>query len=322
MPPTRLQPQKCHLESFRSTAEIAAENALRARQGNAASVERVINLLRSSGIRASQIDRYGTPAIPAGKFYDLLIVDYYLVNDSVDETLPFIEKVVQAHNGQGLPLQVILMSSHEASLRQEFPKLRPQLRVSSSRMRVLAKPQDDAALSAWKLSLTQLATDRAFVKPIESFARAAGEAFEDAAKKQAQALWGLDLQAMHLLHATAAEDHDDYSRYVEECLSRMLLARLEEVAQLRTALDDLRRKFEANGASTVISAGSEIGDSRASIRQLMTSVVWRGGHGAPATVPRKKALRSAWAQGFLRFGMVLRDAGGQRSTVARAMGHP
>jgi len=251
-------------------------------------------------------------ALEDDKRFDLVIVDYYLVNDATDQTVPFIERIVQNHAEQERPLQLILMSSHEEGLKQDFRELRPRVGVSSSRMRILAKPQNDAQLAAWKLTLEQLAMDRGHVSAIELFVGRAIGAIRRATDEQSKKLWELDLQAMKVLHETAKADNDDFSRYVEECLSRYLLTRLEEIHDLREALESLRDSFGRNGGSIRISAGAEIGDSRAVIREIMTSMVWRGG-GSPIIPARPANPTDAprWVQQFLRFGMVVRDSNGR-----------
>lgn len=289
----------------------AVEKILEARRDSAEPVERVRKLLIDSGIDGANIETFFGPDVPDDKLFDLIVVDYYLVNDATDQTVPFIERIVHNHAEQECPLQLILMSSHEEGLKQDFRKLRPRVGVSSSRMRILAKPQNDAQLAAWKLTLEQLAMDRGHVSAIELFVRRAIGAIRRATDEQSKKLWELDLQAMKVLHETAKTDNDDFSRYVEECLSRYLLTRLEEIHDLREALDGLRDSFGRNGGSTRISAGAEIGDSRAAIREIMTSMVWRGG-GSPIipAMPANPADAPRWVQQFLRFGMVIRDSNG------------
>ncbi|MCC4590261.1 hypothetical protein LL974_03820 [Xanthomonas campestris pv. cannae] len=290
----------------------AAEKILEARRDSAEPVDRVRKLLTDSGIDETNIETFFGPDMPDDKRFDLVIVDYYLVNDATDQTVPFIERIVHNHAEQERPLQLILMSSHEEGLKQDFRKLRPRVGVSSSRMRILAKPQNDAQLAAWKLTLEQLAMDRGHVSAIELFVGRAIGAIRRATDEQSRKLWELDLQAMKVLHETAKADNDDFSRYVEECLSRYLLTRLEEIHDLRDALESLRDSFGRNGGSTRISAGAEIGDSRAAIREIMTSMVWRGG-GSPIipAMPANPADAPRWVQQFLRFGMVIRDSNGR-----------
>ena len=127
----------------------AAEKILEARRDSAEPVERVRKLLTGSGIAAPNIETFFGPDGPDDKRFDLVIVDYYLVNDATDQTVPFIERIVHNHAEQERPLQLILMSSHEEGLKQDFRELRPRVGVTSSRMRILAKPQNDAQLASW-----------------------------------------------------------------------------------------------------------------------------------------------------------------------------
>jgi len=290
----------------------AAEDVLTTRRSQAEPVQRVIKLLLESGISESDIETFYNSEIPDDQRFDLVIVDYYLANDSKDETVPLIKRIIENHAEQDRPIQLILMSSHEEELKQDFHELRPYIQASSSRMRILAKPQDDVQLAGWKLTLEQLATDRSYVNFIERFVKQAIDTIKRAADERSGKLWELDLQAMKVLHATARADNDDFVRYVEECLGRYLLTRLEESNDLRKALEMLREEFEQKDDTSLVSVSAEVCDSHAAIREVMSSMVWRGG--SVPIVPNKPANPadgSEWTQSFLRFGMVLQDCNGR-----------
>ncbi|WP_199910286.1 hypothetical protein, partial [Xanthomonas fragariae] len=154
----------------------AAEAVLTARRGHAAPVQRVIDLLKELGVEAGNIDTYSSPQIPHDQLYDLIIVDYFLVDATTNATLPFIREVRETHQELERPLQVILMSSHEEQLKADFKTIRPELKVSSSRMRIMEKPATDTHLVAWRAALWQLASDRADVTKMERFINDAGTA--------------------------------------------------------------------------------------------------------------------------------------------------
>lgn len=292
----------------------AAEQVLAVRRDSAEPIRRIQELLEALGIARASIDHFSTPEVPAARRYDLLIVDYFLHEGSQEATLPFVRAMLDAHREEPVPLQLILMSSHELELRSVFQELRPELRISSSRMRIMGKPNTGDQLLQWKLALNQLAADRANVRVVEAFAEATARSVREAAEHVARRVWELDLQAMDLLHETAVGDNDDYSRYVEECLSRQLLARLEELTELRASLISLGQNLAENRSSKVISPPAEIGDSRAALRALMSSVEWRGGAAAPSSaypVNGTPLDKSKWVRCSLRFGMVLRSGNGQ-----------
>ncbi len=292
----------------------AVSKILDARHDSAAPVRRVQRLLLSAGVPEENIEYYSSPSIPEDKFYDLIIVDYYLVNNSNQQTLPFIDSVITAHKDCENPLQVILMSTHVAQLRAEFREIRPILKASSSRMRIMGKPMSDDDLIHWKTALYQLASDRPFISAVENFVSETSKGLELAALDQAKKLWELDLQAMDILHETATLDNDDFCRYVEECLSRHLLTALESYTGIRNSLRALGDSLIAHRATKVIAPVAEIGDSRAAIRGLMRSMEWRGGAGLDhLTYPAQSTPleKSRWLTNNLRFGMVLRSNDGR-----------
>ncbi|PXV76611.1 hypothetical protein [Pantoea sp. PNA 03-3] len=292
----------------------AAGRVLDFRDGNAEPVRRVKQLLLNAGVLEVNIDYYCSPVIPKGKIYDLLVVDYYLVNNSNKYTLPFIKEMISAHVDAPEPLQIILMSTHEAQLKAEFRDIRPILETSSSRMRIMSKPMTDDELIHWESALFQLSSDRQFVNAVESFVTETSKGFQLAAKEQAKKLWELDLQAMDILHETATFDNDDFCRYVEECLSRQLLTALEQYSGIRQSLDVLGNLLKDHRTTNVIAPVAEIGDSRAAIRMLMKSMEWRGGN-SPNTAELAKyddpKDRAKWVQKNLRFGMVLQSPDGK-----------
>ncbi|QXI40509.1 hypothetical protein [Pseudomonas xantholysinigenes] len=304
---------KAILEEAPTRLSDAVHKILEARHDNAAPVRRVLKLLEDGGLLTKNIDFYSSPLIPADKFYDLIIVDYYLVRNSNQQTLPFIDTVITAHKDCDNPLQVILMSTHVTQLQSEFRSIRPLLKASSSRMRIMGKPMTDDDLIHWKTALHQLASDRPFVSAVEDFVSETSKGLELAARDQANKLWELDLQAMDILHETATLDNDDFCRYVEECISRHLLTALESYTGIRSSLRVLGDSLMEHRNTNVIAPVAEIGDSRAAIRGLMRSMEWRGGPSLDHTTypAQSSALNKAqWLKKSLRFGMVLRSNDG------------
>lgn len=291
----------------------AAEAALAARVEYAEPVERVVDLLVELGIDPGSVDRYSTPEIPPGVSYDLLIVDYFLVDTQTIKTLPFIRQVLDTNQNPPNPLQVILMSSHNQQLVNDFKTIRPELKVSSSRVRIMEKPRTDAHVTAWKSMLFQLASDRGQLLALEGFLRDTGETLKQAATSIAQKLWEMDLQAIDLLHELASKDHVDFTRYVEDAISRRLLSRLEEDGGMRPSLQELDSTLLVHRSSSLLAPTAEISDSRAAIRSLMHSMQWRAGAPTLPEFPHNKRIleRSRWIRKNLGFGMVLQDPNGE-----------
>lgn len=292
----------------------AAEAVLEARRGQAEPVERVIALLKEFGIEDANIDRYPAPALPHDAYYDLIIVDYYLVDTQTTETLPFIRRMLDQHAEQPRPLQVVLMSSHDQELKANFKEIRPKLQASSSRLRIMEKPKTHAHAAAWRAVLWQLASDRGEVSMLERFIREGGTALTSSAGRTADKLWELDVQALDLLHELAYKDNDDYVRYVEDAVSRRLLSGLESDSGMRPSLQQLDSLFAEHRTKHLLAPAAEIGDSRAAIHGLMHSMEWRDGvAGLPAfPVGESELERSRWIRKQIRFGMVLLDPAGDK----------
>lgn len=291
---------------------LAAEAVLDARAGRALPVERVIGLLTELGITEANISIFPSPHVPHEAVFDLIIVDYFLVDTMTDATLPFIRETLDSHEGQEHPLQVILMSSHEEQLRRDFKTIRPELKVSSSRMRIMEKPLSDTHLVAWRAALWQLASDRAEVTKLERVIRETGTSLIRAANGTASRLWELDLQALDLLHELASKDNDDFVRYVEDAVSRLLLSGLEADGGMRASLQALDMTLTEHRTQNLLSPTAEIGDSRAAIHSLMHSMEWR--EGAPELPPypsgESPLEQARWVRKNVRFGMVLLDPQG------------
>ena len=303
-------------EPIRTAAPVrlrtAAEQLLAARAQSAEPVRAVIELLKTLGISGANIEIFSEPTLPHDQYFDLIIVDYFLVDVSTDATLPLIEEAIDAHVNQDRPLQVILMSSHGDRLREDFKTIRPKLKVSSSRMRIMEKPTTPAHQVAWQAALYQLASDRGAVPTLERFISETGTALKRAADAAALKLWEIDLQAMDLLHELAANDHDDYARYVEDAVSRGLLYELEQDGGMRTPLRLLDEGFATHRSEKLLAPPAEIGDSRAAIHDMMRSMEWRGGVLALPLFPNGQPMldRATWIRKQVRFGMVLQDPEG------------
>lgn len=300
---------------------LAADGVLKSRADRAEPVQRVIRLLREVGIAAENISVFPSPHLPHDARFDLIIVDYFLVDTMTDATLPFIREALDTHEGEQLPLQVILMSSHEDRLRRDFKTIRPELKVSSSRMRIMEKPRTDTHLVAWRAAIWQLASDRAELTKLERVIRETGGALVSAANTTAHRLWELDLQATDLLHELASKDNDDFVRYVEDAVSRRLLSNLEADGGMRPSLQALDTVLTTHRTQNLLSPTAEIGDSRAAIHGLMHSMEWR--EGVPAMPPFPNGEpdldKARWIRKHLRFGMVLRDpAGGEWLNITQA----
>lgn len=297
----------------------AINELLAGRGDKRAAIESVRDMLVGEfGVAAENIAWFNSPeTFTHSTDFDLLIVDYYLRGPSKAETVPFLAECLKESAGRANPLLLVLASSYADSIRDEFRVLRQQLSITTSRFRILQKPNDTAGLlHRWRRSLLSLAADRSAVGPIEGFVRQVGATVKQAAEDMSRQLWELDAHALGMLHDLAKADHDDFARYLDEVLSRRVLGFLEHNVELRQAARTLTAALTAPG---VRREALEAGDSRAALLELVDDVTWRRQRAwepderpaAGADAKEDLERRTDWFYRNIRFGSVLRDPDGK-----------
>lgn len=213
---------------------------------------------------------------------DLLVIDYYLVGDSAAKTTPFIKKMVDLHGTQEKPLLIVLMTSNGDGVLADMKTIKKEVAVSSARFRILEKPSVAPGNGGviikerWSQALTQLASQRRLIKPMENFVRAWKSSLEDASKAMELRLLDLDGSAFAVLEATAREDSMQIEEYLSDLLSRRVTAEAEErgavvesVKALQKVMDEEREKI-----MPILNRGVELRDAQFGIRSLMSDVIW------------------------------------------------
>lgn len=214
--------------------------------------------------------------------FDLLVIDYYLVGDSEAETAPYIRRMLDLHEKEDKPLLVVLMTSNGGGVVANMQTIKTDISRSSARFRILEKPSPAPgnggliAKERWAQALTQLATQRRLIIPMENFVRAWKASLEQAAKAMELRLLDLDGSAFAVLEATAKEDSMEIEEYLSDLLSRRVTAEAEErgdvlrsVKALQLAMDNDRDKI-----MPILNRGVELRDAQFGIRSLMSDVIW------------------------------------------------
>ena len=239
-------------------------------------------------------------ALPEADRYDLLVVDYFLMDNDPQATYELIREFKQAHADRERPLLVILMSSDIGAIRGHFEDIRDKCEISASRFRILAKPvianpdSDEDVKQKWLRALQQLATERPLVMPIERFVEAWEISLNKAAKQMVRRLYDLDASAFALLSATANQDSMKLEEYLADVLSRRVSAEAEEHGFPFAEIDALRQVLN-DAQSTIgptIDQGVEVRHAQRAIRSLMSDVAW---HRRPWWEPVARLPRPAEA---------------------------
>lgn len=240
--------------------------------------------------------------LAAGEFYDMLIVDYYLTENQAAPTRAFISKILERHKEQENPLLVILMSSDKGGVTNDLSIIRDEVGASASRFRILVKPSgsntepEPVVKERWIQALTQLATERALIQPIEGFVNAWKQSLTKATDTIIKRLYELDASAFSILSATANADSMSIEEYMADVLAKRVSAETEENSEVSEHTLALQKAL-AGSASTVgptINQGVEIKDAQHAIRRLMSDVVWhRSPWHQPQSEPPARANPSA-----------------------------
>ena len=191
-----------------------------------APVKRIINWLCTSGlsINESDIDIYSSPSSYFNErkslSYDLICIDYLLVNDSEQETIPFINNIKNESAEQGYTPSFILMSSHENLITNDFLDIKSKLSMTSSRFRIMEKPSTNlnSREVIWKTTFKQIFEQKKFIHDIEMFIHGWINHFQIASLSLAKILWALDAHSLDVLRRTAKDDNISFSEYFTEVI--------------------------------------------------------------------------------------------------------
>ncbi|HCH0556342.1 TPA: hypothetical protein NKO30_006472 [Pseudomonas aeruginosa] len=282
-------------EVLRNAFERAMQNRERLREP----LDKIRGWLSVDGV---DLDEWSeVQELPDADRYDLLVIDYFLMDNDPRATYSLIREFKQAHADRQHPLLVILMSSDIDAIRGHFEDIRDECEISASRFRILAKPvvantdSDDDVREKWLRALQQLAVERPLVTPIERFVEAWEESLKKAAKQMVRRLYDLDASAFALLSATANQDSMKLEEYLADVLSRRVSAEAEEHGFPFAEIDSLREAL-SDAQSTIgptIDQGVEVRHAQRAIRSLMSDVVW---HRRPWWNPPSRPPRPLVAQ--------------------------
>jgi len=293
--------------------KAAIDEALRTRKGLILPVEKIINVLEKEGIDRAFIHTFSTPEEIEGEAdFDMLLIDYYLVENSTNETIKLIKRFLEKHADREKSLLLILMSSHTQQLHDDFSTLRQRFSITASRLRILNKPITPTDEACWIHTFEQLASERSLVPPVESFIKSWGKCLQESASEIIKSLWELDIHSLDILRMAAEADHMPLTSYLAEILSRKILAEAEEGAFPRAETLALENAFCTAGFSTNAPLiGAEVADSRRQLRELIGDTSWHrkkwwhADSGYPGAEPQE--ARHEWIRKNIRFGTVLRN---------------
>ena len=278
-------------------------------------------------ISESDIDKFSCPsefmANQNSHSYSLILVDYLLVNDSEEKTVPFIKEVKDNIEKYGGSSSFILMSSYKDKIYHDFSDIKSKLKMTSSRFRIMEKPSIDADKNEdiWKATFRQIFEQKVFVQLIETYIKKWLGNFENAFENLSETLWSLDAHSLDVIRRTAKEDNQTFSDYFTEVLFKKITAEFEN--SLKNSDECVR--FQGESLETIltnannVSPGNEVRSSRDLLKSLLKDISWHEDNWFyninKYPVPDEKnhsypAIHLSqfnWVKSNLRFGTVLQN---------------
>lgn len=202
--------------------------------------------------------------------HNLYLIDYLLVNDDHNETKKFIKNILERASDTDIPL-FILMSSHEQKLIDDFSSLKSELEMTSSRFRILKKPTEDIAEHEWIHTIESLVREQELVIVLEKFTRQWIKRFSESTSKTCSDLWCMDAYALSMFLSAANDDGISFYDYFSEVIMRKAMSEIEFSDSPHQITLELEKLLKSKAD---ISAGSEIRDSRETVRQLINEFCW------------------------------------------------
>lgn len=258
--------------------------------------------------------------------YDLILVDYLLVDDNQELTIPFLKEIKERLDKKSCFCSFILMSSYSKQLSDDFLEIKSRVEMTSSRFRILSKPNltDLNEEIIWKTTFQQIFKQKLFIQPIENFLHEWINNFNNATHNLSRTLWTLDAHTLDIIYRTSKSDNLSFYEYFSDVIFKKISSEFESSlnphnSKVREFGDVLIDALESNDK---ITPGNEVADSRLFLKNLFKDVNWHQEHwfkpSEPFPIednvslisdhafPYLHFLRFSWLKRNLRFGTVLK----------------
>lgn len=246
-------------------------------QENYKKIEIVIEVLISLGIVESAINK-AKNIDEANKlleinFPDLILIDFRLEDEGTN-SINFIEDLIKRIKKETLSTQLILTSYDLDGLKNNFRDLHRQNKISSSRLKVIAKPKTDDDFLYWKFALFQIANEKIFMNEQEQMQGDIARCIEKASDKLIEKIWEMDACYLNQLSLVAQEDHISLQKYLFELMSKNLLAEYEEQISENDSIQKFEKALKSvENNNLIFSSSWEITDPYENLKTLFADLV-------------------------------------------------
>ncbi|OCG10254.1 hypothetical protein A9G13_00505 [Gilliamella sp. wkB178] len=238
------------------------------------------------------------------EIYDIVCIDYFFKDNSENETLSILSKMLSKNNNS----LFILMSSHTQRLEKDIEHIRTKLEISKARFRLLSKPMKKASdleqEIKWNFTIKQLLEEKKLIPYVESFIKSWQKKIKLAADKVCKDLWEIDCDSINKLYITAKNDNIDLESYIPDILSKQILSNLEAESVSVTASGVSKTLNQELANIDRLRPSHDLIESRSYLYDLIKNISWEG-----RVVDRYNTNQFespfSWFKSNIRFGTVI-----------------
>lgn len=203
---------------------------------------------------------------------DLFIVDLML--DDSTESTGLIKDLFNNENIRNNS-QFILMSYHKDKILDNFRTLHKSLKVSSSRFKVINKPNVDDLSSEiqWKHVFIQLNIEKEFMREQDSFQNSWSVCVDEAAKNLKEKIWEWDSRHINRLRLSAEVDHISFSDYFSEIMAKHIVSVFESSRAPKDEMDLLSTKMaNVDDKAFILNSSLEVKDPYEDLKIMLSDI--------------------------------------------------
>ncbi|MEM5549524.1 hypothetical protein WNY63_02085 [Pseudoalteromonas neustonica] len=204
---------------------------------------------------------------------DLFIFDLYLEVGNKELSLDLLKQLISDRSEN--KSQYILMSYDKISLTEFFRDLHSQCHTSSSKFKVIEKPDPSKLLEEklrWQHALYLMSCERDFMHLLSNMQGAWAKSIDKASKELIKKVWELDSCSLNKLRITAESDHLSMAEYFPEIISKHIIGEFEESGSPRSEIILLEEALKSVNDSFTFSSSVEVVDSYETLKNLLADI--------------------------------------------------
>lgn len=190
-------------------------------------LDEIYNILIGLGVPDEHIFKYASVEAFQDQGEALYINDLFLKEGNRDLSINLIKQKVGSLSADDKS-QFIVMSYDHVSLLSLFENLRPELKVSTARFKIIDKPDgSETSQLLWKNGILQLDREYDLIGAQENLLKCLDANIEVSLAELRKSLWSLDASSFYRFYLTADADHSTLGEYFSELMMWHILGVFE-----------------------------------------------------------------------------------------------